>query len=170
MYVRRPPLYVLQAPRDGAGGCSGKVGYDRVLRPLSKDQHANSNYLTISERAAERLVSWAFASGLWLAFSPDSLTRAPDPCLRVRTCQVCAECFILLLFGTFVNTEQPPDGLLMGENAPGLQHCMQHVLGIVLIAVATAARTRATRRAMRRQESMTVGGFWAASDNKWVGD
>lgn len=40
----------------------------------------------------------------------------------------------------------------------------------VLVAVATDSRTRATRRAMRRQESMTVGGFWAASDNKWVGD
>ena len=37
-------------------GHSGKVGYDRVLHPLSKDQHANSNYLTISEWAAERLV------------------------------------------------------------------------------------------------------------------
>lgn len=56
MNIRPSPFYLLQAPRDGAGGRSGKVGYDRVLHPLSKDQHANSNYLTISEWAAERLV------------------------------------------------------------------------------------------------------------------
>ena len=102
--VRRPAVSLLQAPRDDAGGCSDKVGYDRVLHPLSKDQHANSDCLTISEWAAERLVSWAFASavsGLWLALSPDFSTRSPDPCLLVPTCQVFDQCFVLLLWRCF---------------------------------------------------------------------
>ena len=111
VHIRRRPFCLLQAPLVGAGGRSSKVGYDRVLHH-SEDQHANTNYLTISGCAAERLVFWALAFGLWLAYSPDSLTRSPDPCLRVRTCQVFDECFILLLFGAFANTKWPPYGLV----------------------------------------------------------
>lgn len=169
VHIRRRPLCLLQAPRDGAGGRSGKVGYDRVLHH-SKDQHANTNYLTISECAAERLVSWAFASGLWLAFSPDSLTRSPDPCLRVRTCQVFDECFILLPSGASANTERLPFGLVEGNctrltplHATRIQYC-------------THCRCHHSEDSgslpgyAETQESMTVGGFWAASGIEWVGD
>jgi len=65
------------------------------------------------------------------------------------------------------HTEQCQDELVEEKSARLMS---LYVTRIAFIAVATAARTRATRRAMRRQESMTVGGFWAASDNKWVGD
>lgn len=169
MHIRRRPLCLLQAPRDGAGGRSGKVGYDRVLHH-SKDQHANTNYLTISECAAERLVSWAFASGLWLAFSPDSLTRSPDPCLRVRTCQVFDECFILLPSGASANAERLLFDLVEGNctrltplYATRIQYC-------------THCRCHHSEDSgslpgyAETQESMTVGGFWAASGIEWVGD
>ena len=169
VHIRRRPISLLQAPRDGAGGRSGKVGYDRVLHH-SKDQHANTNYLTISECAAERLDSSALASGLWLAFSPDSLTRSPDPCLRVRTCQVWDECFILLLVAALANTDQPPCGPIERDctrlkplYARRIQYC-------------THCRCHRCEDSgfwpgyAETQESMTVGGFWAASGIEWVGD
>jgi len=67
---------------------------------------------------------------------------------------------------TFANVAQPLVVLMEEKNAI-LGHGMQHVL---ITRCHLCQNSGCSPGTAETQESMTVGGFWAASDIKWAGD